>query len=139
MLAEMPIFADLSPQQIEHLFARLERYRVPAGRTIIKQGAARHHFFVIAAGEVQKRVRTEDGQERIVARLGKGEHFGEAALYTDQPYDATYVCATEVRLLALDEFTFDRLVATTQQMSHYVEQVSSGRLKDTRKKLGLRS
>jgi hypothetical protein len=44
-----------------------------------------------------------------------------------------------VRLLALDEFTFDRLVATTQQMSHYVEQVSSGRLKDTRKKLGLRS
>jgi CRP-like cAMP-binding protein len=139
MLAEMPIFSELSPHQIENLFERMKRYRVPARRTIIKQDEPRHHFYVIAAGEVEKRIRLANGQERVVTRLGKGEHFGEAALYTNQPYDATYVTATEVRLLALDEFTFDRLVATTHQMSHYVEQVSSGRLKDTRRKLGMRA
>ena len=80
-------------------------------------------------------VRDETGGEKVVARLGRGEHFGETALYTDQPYTATCRAETPVELLALDEPTFDQLVASSGQMAHYVEQISSGRTLDTRRKL----
>ena len=73
----------------------------------------------------------------MVAHLGRGEHFGETSLYIDQPYAATCQAETPVNLLALDEPTFDELVASSQQVAHYVEQVSTGRALDTRRKLGL--
>jgi CRP-like cAMP-binding protein len=73
----------------------------------------------------------------VVQKLGPGEHFGEYALFADTPYEATYRAATEVTLLRLDEPTFDSLVARSAELSHYVEQIGSGRLLDTRRRLGL--
>lgn len=138
MLAQMPLFAELSSLQIETLVQKMGRFTVPAGEVIIRQGQARQYFYVIEQGEVGVMAAGSNGAEELVAKLGQGEHFGETALYINQPYDATCKALTEVHLLTLDEFTFDRLVATSHQMSHYVEQVSSGRLKDTRRKLGIK-
>ena len=73
----------------------------------------------------------------MVAHLGRGEHFGETSLYIDKPYAATCQAETPVELLALDEPTFDELVASSRQVTHYVEQVSTGRAIDTRRKLSL--
>ncbi|RME50201.1 MAG: hypothetical protein D6796_03460, partial [Caldilineae bacterium] len=135
MLAEMPLFAELAPQQIETLLHKMGRLRLPKGATIVRQGQPRRYFYIIEAGQVGVLASAEGGEQKIVATLGRGEHFGETSLYTDRPYSATCIALTDVRLLTLDEFTFDRLIATSHQMSHYVEQVSSGRLKDTRRKL----
>jgi hypothetical protein len=38
-------------------------------------------------------------------------------------------------LLTLDEPTFDKMVADSAQMTHYVERVSSGRMLETRRQL----
>jgi len=137
MLVEMPLFAELSPHQIEGLIRKMGRQSLPKGRRIVEQGQARQYFYIIESGEVGVLATGDEGAEKMVAKLGKGEHFGETSLFTNQPYSATCVALSEVNLLTLDEFTFDRLVATSHQMIHYVEQVSSGRLKDMRRKLGV--
>jgi putative peptide zinc metalloprotease protein len=135
LLSQMPIFAVLSPQQISALAGRMRQIRVAAGQTIIQQGEPRHDFYVIVQGQVAICAHDETGQEKTVALLGQGEHFGETALYTDQPYTATCRAETPVELLALDEPTFDQLVSSSGQMAHYVEQISSGRTIDVRRKL----
>jgi putative peptide zinc metalloprotease protein len=135
LLSQMPIFAVLSPQQLGALVKHMGRTRVEARRPIIRQGEARHHFYVIVEGQVAVSVHDEAGQEKLVARLGRGEHFGETALYTDQPYAATHWAQTPVELLTLDEPTFDKMVASSVQTTHYVEQVSSARTIDMRRKL----
>lgn len=135
LLSDMPLFAELSLPQVETLLHRMGQQRIGKGEVIIRQGESRRLFYVIESGEVGVFVENA-GKDKLVAKLGRGEHFGETALFTDQPYSATCVALTDVRLLTLDEFTFDRLVATSHQMTYYVEQVSSGRLKDTRRKLG---
>lgn len=137
LLSQMPIFASLSPQQIGALAGCMKRVSVDTGQVIVRQGEPRHHFYVIVEGQVAVSVRGETGEERIVAHLGRGEHFGETSLYTDQPYAATCRAEAPVELLALDEPTFDELVASSGRVAHYVEQVSSGRMLDTRRKLGL--
>ena len=134
LLSQMPIFANLSPQQIGALVKAMGRRRVEARRAIIRQGEARHHFYVIVEGQVAVSVRDETGQEKLVARLGRGEHFGETALYTDQPYAATHWAQTQVELLTLDEPTFDKMAASSAQTAHYVEQVSSARTIDMQRK-----
>jgi CRP-like cAMP-binding protein len=137
LLNRMPIFANLSPQQISVLAAGMKSRQVDAGQTIVHQGEPRSYFFVIIDGQVAVSVRDEMGEERVVAHLGRGEHFGETALYADRPYNATCRAETPTKLLTLDEPTFDALVADSRQVAHYVEQVSSGRTLDTRRKLGL--
>jgi CRP-like cAMP-binding protein len=135
LLSRMPIFAALSPQQIGVLARCMRQEQVDAGEVIIEQGGPRRDFYVITKGQVAVSARDETGEDKVVAHLGRGEHFGETALYTDQPYTATCQAETPVELLALDEPTFDELVASSRQMTHYVEQVSSGRTLDTRWKL----
>jgi putative peptide zinc metalloprotease protein len=135
LLSQMPIFATLSPQQIGALAGCMKQVRVEAGQAIVQQGEPRHDFYVIVEGQVAVCVGDETGEETTVAHLGRGEHFGETSLFTDQPYAATCRAETLVKLLTLDEPTFDELVASSRQMAHYVEQISSSRTLDTRRKL----
>jgi len=135
LLTRMPIFGALSPQQIGVLAGCMRRVYVDAGGVIIRQGEPRHDFYVVTEGRVTISVRDETGDEKVITHVGRGEHFGETALYTDQPYAATCRAETPVKLLALDEPAFDDLVASSRQMTHYVEQISSGRTLDTRRKL----
>lgn len=137
LLGQMPLFASLGPQQLDAVVHKLERREAAAGEIIVRQGEPRHHFYIIASGQVSVSVTAPDGQEHIVAQLGPGQHLGETALYQDVPYTATCRAVVPTILLALDEPAFDAMVGSSAQMSHYVEQVSSGRAIDTRRKLGL--
>jgi putative peptide zinc metalloprotease protein len=138
LLGQMPMFANLAPQQLAALAQHLGRQSVTAGQAIVQQGEPRHHFFIVAQGEVEVIARGADGTERAIKRLGAGEHFGETSLFADVPYSATVRAILPTMLLTLDEPTFDKMVAGSAQMSHYIEQVSSGRLIETRRKLGTR-
>jgi CRP-like cAMP-binding protein len=137
LLKRMPLFAALSPQQITAVNARLRPLAVPAGRVVARQGQFRSHLFIVQAGLVEAVSRNEQGQEVVVERISAGDHFGEYALFADTPYNATYRTVEDSKLLLLDEPTFDSLVTQCSQMSHYVEQIGSGRLIATRRRLGL--
>ncbi|MBK8902146.1 MAG: cyclic nucleotide-binding domain-containing protein [Anaerolineaceae bacterium] len=133
LLRQMPLFSSLSPQELASVDARLQPRRVSAGEQFVQQGQPRSHLFIVAEGEVEVFV-TEDGVERVIGRLGPGEHFGEYALFADTPYHASVRAVVDGRLLLLDEPTFDNLVATCERMTHYVEQIGSGRLIATRRR-----
>ncbi|MBN1889562.1 MAG: cyclic nucleotide-binding domain-containing protein, partial [Thermoflexales bacterium] len=137
LLGRMPLFASMGPQQLDGLTHQAGQREAKAGELIIRQGEERHHFYIIASGQVQISVTDPEGQERIVAQLGPGEHFGESALYADIPYSATCRAIAPTTLLTLDEHAFDTMVGSSMHMTHYVEQVSSGRVIDTRRKLSL--
>ena len=136
MLRRMPLFRTLSPQELMMVDRRLRPQTIPTAKLIVRQGQHRSDLFIIQAGTVEVVRRGPDGAQ-VVQKLGPGEHFGEYALFADTPYEATYRAATEVTLLRLDEPTFDSLVARSAELSHYVEQIGSGRLLDTRRRLGL--
>jgi CRP-like cAMP-binding protein len=136
LLKRMPLFNSLSPQQLAAVDTRLRPLFVPAGRIVARQGQLRSHLFIVQQGEIAATRRGENGELVVVGRYGPGDHFGEYALFANTPYQATYRAAADSRLLMLDEPTFDDLVAECAQMSHYVEQIGSGRLIDTRRRLG---
>lgn len=136
LLKQMPLFGSLSPQELEMVDRRLQQRRVKAGEVIVRQGEPRSYLFIVLDGRVEVVMACDGRAPQVVGSLGVGEHFGEYALYADTPYTATYRAAEDCRLLLLDEPTFDRLAADYDTMSHYVEQIGSGRLITTRRRLG---
>jgi len=122
LLKKLPLFRDLSPQQLSTIDARLRHRAVNAGDVIVQQGDVRSDLFIIVTGEVDLLL-----DEKINGNLGAGEYFGEYALFADTPYMATYRAKTAVKLLLLDEEKFDELTADSASMSHYVEQRGTGR------------
>lgn len=136
LLKQMPLFSSLSPQQLATVDARLKHQTFAAGETIVEQGQPRSDLFIVVTGAVDVVVQSEE-KEHQIGRLGPGEHFGEYALFADTPYQATYRAIEKTELLRLDEEKFDKLVAECDQMSHYVEQIGSGRLVATRRRLGI--
>ncbi|MCB8923352.1 MAG: cyclic nucleotide-binding domain-containing protein [Ardenticatenaceae bacterium] len=136
LLKKMPLFSSLSPQQLAAIDARLRRKTVTADTAIVRQGQPRSDLFIVAEGLVE--VLVGDGAtDIVVGELGPGEHFGEYALFADTPYQATYRAKQDSTLLLLDEARFDELVAGYADILHYVEQIGSGRLFATRRRLGL--
>ncbi|MEP0762433.1 MAG: cyclic nucleotide-binding domain-containing protein, partial [Chloroflexota bacterium] len=121
--------AELIAQEISAVVARARRLRVEAGQVLARQGQPRSDLFILIDAVVEAWVADPDaeGGARLVGTYGAGEHFGEYALFADTPYPATYRVARPGLVLALDEPTFDRLVAEHGGMADYVQRVGSAR------------
>lgn len=128
LLSGMPLFSHLSPQQLSALAGRVRRRTVLGRQVIAHMGAERHSLFIVVEGEVE--ALTDDAQgNKVVAHVyTPGEHLGEYALFADTPYRFTYRTRGRATLLILDEATFDTLVAQSERMAGYVEQIGSSRL-----------
>ena len=95
-LASLALFADLDRPQLEAVAHTMSEESFPAGHRILRQGFSGSGFFVIVDGEVLVRVDGED-----VARLGRGEFFGEISLLLGEPPVADVVAASPVKALHL--------------------------------------
>ena len=84
----------------------VSRMRFGPRETIFRQGDPGDFLYIIISGEVEV-VREEPDGEKMLARLGPGEYFGEMALVSDAPRTATLrtVTAVEVATMARMDFT----------------------------------
>jgi CRP-like cAMP-binding protein len=80
------------------------------GDTLITQGEPGDAFYAIGAGQVDV---TRDGAP--VVTLGPGDHFGEVALLTDAPRNATVTAHTAMRVFRLDRQGFIDVVARSRR------------------------
>jgi putative peptide zinc metalloprotease protein len=101
LLKQASPFSTLDGERLRRLAARLERLEVPSGETIIRQGEAGQECYVLRSGRVEVVTNGAEGDERILATLDPGSLFGEAALLTDGPRNATVRAIEPCTLLAL--------------------------------------
>jgi hypothetical protein len=101
LLQSIPIFAPLPAPQLEGLARALTAESAPAGTVMMREGEVGAHYCAIASGEVAV---SHAGTE--VARLSRGEGFGEIALIEDVPRTATVTATqpTEVYCLQKEPF-----------------------------------
>jgi CRP-like cAMP-binding protein len=95
-LAGLTLFADLTRPQIESVAHNLTEESYPTGQRILRQGFTGTGFYVIVDGEVAIKV---DGNE--IARLGKGDFFGEMSILLGEPPVADVVTTRQLRVLHL--------------------------------------
>lgn len=123
-LAEMDVFADCSPEQLEGLAARLRPVRAGAGQVLMRQGEQAVSFILIATGAAAVSHIGDDGEETL-GDVGDGAIVGEIALLRDKPRSATVTAVTELSGYLGDAKAFaamadlpgvsDRLLRTARQ------------------------
>lgn len=86
--AAVPFFSDLPEAAFLSLMGRLEYKKVPPGTRVVTEGEEGTALYVLIEGEV-KVSQTVDGVVQDLARLGTGSLFGELALLTARPRNAT--------------------------------------------------
>jgi CRP-like cAMP-binding protein len=102
--------------------------RTPFGRAevITRQGAQANWLYVLAKGEVEVRVSTPDGDRRV-AVLSAPSFFGEMALMTGQPREATVVALTEVECLRIDKAGFQGIVQKRPAIAERISEILAAR------------
>ena len=95
-LSGLALFADLSRPQLEAVAHKMTEESYPTGQRILRQGFTGTGFYVIVDGEVAVKI---DGNE--IARLGKGDFFGEMSILLGEPPNADIVATRQLRVLHL--------------------------------------
>ena len=105
-LRKVPVFQHLTPQTLSEVADKMKLERHPAGTAIVTQGDEGDKFYLIRRGSVDVKRTDSQGQCTLVAGLGEGAFFGEAALLTGEPRNATVVARedSEVYALSKDDF-----------------------------------
>jgi putative peptide zinc metalloprotease protein len=138
LLARIPVFAELNHMELTRLAARFRRGRLPPGEVLIRQGRQGQAFFVVEEGSLTVIGDRGTSQERVLAELGAGEFAGEVSLLLDRPAIATVVGGPEgAMLLGLLRADFEAFVRAHARAFRQLEQVGSGRVLDTHRKLRL--
>ncbi len=110
-MARSPTFRNLPVTNIEALLDRLEPVFVKAGQLIIRQGDPGDYFYMIENGIALVTRHPDDDEDSVeMAELGRGASFGEAALLSDQPRNATITMMSEGILLRLSKKDFIELL-----------------------------
>ena len=108
-LRPIDLFKALTPQQLTDVAEHMKKRHFAAGDTIIREGEPGEDFFLISDGEVEV-IRSD----HEVARLGPGDFFGEVALISGEPRNATVVAEGGVDAYALGKTDFQTALATSQ-------------------------
>ncbi|MBK9440396.1 MAG: cyclic nucleotide-binding domain-containing protein [Comamonadaceae bacterium] len=111
------MLSDIDPAAIDLLRSHLEWVEIAAGETLMQQGGPGDSMYLSISGRLRALVQDEDGEERMVRELGRGEVIGEMSLYTDEPRSATVVAVRDSVLVRLAKAQFTHLLASSAQMS----------------------
>ena len=95
-LSAVQLFAGLSREELRRLSRVTDEVVVPAGTTLINEGAFAHEFLLIEAGSADVR---RDG--RLLATLGPGEFAGEIGAMQDARRNATVTASSELTAIVM--------------------------------------
>ena len=124
-LSQVPLFAAFSKKDLQKIARASDEIEIREGRTLVEQGRVGHEFFLIIDGTaVVKR------NGRKIADLGPGRYFGELALLTRSPRDATIEATSDMKLLVLGQREFSGIIDEVPGLAHKLLSTMAQRLRE---------
>ena len=88
-MGAVPLFADLSPAELQELSWLVSPFAYAPGERIFRQGEPGDALYCVEAGRVALSVRLPGGDDLPVSEVGPGELLGEMAMLDAGPRSAT--------------------------------------------------
>ncbi|MFO1316508.1 MAG: patatin-like phospholipase family protein [Burkholderiales bacterium] len=126
------ILPDVEPSVLESLRERLEWVEIAGGQTLMTQGEPGDSMYLAIGGRLRAYVVAADGTERMVREMGRGHTIGEMSLFTGEPRAATVVAIRDSVLVRLPKPEFDRILASSAQLSIALTRQVIGHLRNVK-------
>jgi putative ABC transport system ATP-binding protein len=108
MIAKCKVFQKITPRTLTRIADEMTIELVPANTRIIQENEPGDRFFLIRKGAVSVR---RGSPEEEIATLQTGDFFGEAALITGQPRNASVYATEDSLLCSLSAASFKSAMA----------------------------
>lgn len=99
VLANLPLFRQLSAEEIDNLAVGTREQKVLKNEFLFQKGEPSHGFFVIAYGLIKLAFPSQNGAEKVVEIIGAGQSFGEAVMFMEKPFPVYAQALTDSLLL----------------------------------------
>jgi CRP-like cAMP-binding protein len=109
-LLSNPAFAQVPPGNLHLLFGRFESMPVTAGQVIISQGGPGDYYYLIRSGSARVTRTVSENKLITLAEIKAGQGFGEDALISGEPRNATVTMLSAGELMRLPAAEFNTLL-----------------------------
>jgi CRP-like cAMP-binding protein len=110
ILAHLPLFQSVPPEQLQVLLLSLSQHRLAKGEVLFRRGDAATGFYVVAYGQMKLFMSTPQGAEKVVEIISQGQSLGEAVMFLQRPYPVSAEALQDSLLLRIDHGAVDRLL-----------------------------
>ena len=112
MLKNVPIFNNLSDEELETVKNHAITRNYPKNSIIINEGDTTDSLYIILEGKVNVYLSDENGKEVILNTQGEGDYFGELALIDDAERSASVMTTEKSTFLVVSKADFKKLLST---------------------------
>lgn len=135
LIRRVPLFAMLTPAQVDSLAANVAKERIKRGANVVEQGKTSNALFLILAGRAHVVMTDSKAREVIVATLKAGDYIGEMSLIDNEAHSATVVADTQMDVLVLGRDDFTRCVGENAAIASAVMRGLVQRLRNADQKI----
>lgn len=129
ILANIPLFKNLSPDILEHLAATMLIQEVAPGTILFREGQAGHNLYIILYGQLDIIKAWGTPDERLIACRNAGEFIGELGLVNeDRLRTATVRSRGPAQVWKMSYEDFDALLPNQPGMAYALVKTLSSRL-----------
>lgn len=107
ILKAIPFFAQLADEDLQAIAEKVQMQYFGPGQVVFEQGDYGEEMYIIKRGKVE--IVRDFG---VIAELSDHAFFGEMALVSEEPRNATIKAVTEVEVLVLKKDDFRELLET---------------------------
>jgi CRP/FNR family transcriptional regulator, cyclic AMP receptor protein len=121
-LKKIPVFADLSDDELGHIAALAAEVSVPEGKELVREGDYSYDVLAIEEGTA-----SVDRHGDHIADLGPGDVFGEMGVLKREQRNATVVATSPMLLVTLTSWDIRRLQKTAAKAVAHLRDVVAQR------------
>jgi small-conductance mechanosensitive channel/CRP-like cAMP-binding protein len=127
VLGSVPVFVPLGAEELAALARDAVKQDFGRGERIVRQGDAGDALFVILSGTAVVSITDEHGGEREVARLARGEFFGEMALLTGEARTANVTAIEDLQVLVIYKEALAAMMARRPELATEIAEIVAAR------------
>jgi len=139
LLARVPLFSELSRQELERISRVSVARTFPAGVRVFHEGDHSDACYLVRTGDLRVTREHPDGRAIALATLGAGDIFGELAMLDGEARSASVETLTDSELLALPAADVRRLLADHPGISVKLIAALTKRLRETNERVARQS
>ena len=132
LLAKIPFFADLPPDELDHLMKELEVVNLQPGEILFHEGDPGEHLYIVVKGELEILMAPDTDNEMILNEIHEGEYIGEMSLIQSGGHRSASARARgEVITLSMSRTQFREMLKRHPHLANAMVRVLSQRLDNT--------